>query len=68
MRDFAAIVATIDPRLCGHDRAVIAAVETHRPATLDALCALLGPTPRPYVFAAVARLEDLGYLPTGTIR
>lgn len=69
---FAAVYAPLDTRLCQHDRDVMAAVG-RRPAglsglTLDGLCDLLPNRPRPYIFAAVARLEDLGYLPKGTIR
>ena len=65
---FAAITAPLDDRLSPSEcqvMAIIAAVRTG--VTLDALCRLVS-LPRPYVFYAVARLEDLGYLPTGVIR
>ena len=64
---FAAITAPLDDRLSPNDRQVLAAVAGCPDVTLDALCQLVS-LPRPYVFYAVARLEDLGYLPTGVIR
>lgn len=66
---FAGVIAHADTRLSGHDRAVMAAVAAHGlPSSLDHLCAWFPYTPRPYVFYAVARLEDLGYLGKGAIR
>ena len=76
---FAAITAPLDDRLSPVERLVMATIAryytdedltgTPRPddVTLDALCHR-SRLPWPYVFAAVARLEDLGYLPTGAIR
>jgi hypothetical protein len=77
---FSVIAAPLDDRLTAHERAVMAAVgafphivsldEVIRAGdlSLDELCRRLPRTPRPYVFYAVARLEDLGYLPKGAIR
>jgi hypothetical protein len=76
---FSVIAAPLDGRLSDNDKTVMAAIGRF-PAqdlddciragdlTLDGLCARLQYTPRPYVFYAVARLEDLGYLPKGAIR
>lgn len=77
---FSVIAAPLDPRLSGHERDVMAAIgrikvidsldEVIRAGdiTLNGLCRLMPGTPRPYLFYAVARLEDLGYLPNGAIR
>jgi hypothetical protein len=68
MTAFGMLVAPLDARLSDVDRAVLSTVVSRRIATLDELCRRCPNLPRPYVFAAVARLEDLGYLPTGAIR
>jgi hypothetical protein len=76
---FSLITAPLDDRLNAHDRAVLAVIARFPcrdindcvragDLTLNSLCRGLRHTPRPYVFAAVARLEDLGYLPIGAIR
>lgn len=67
---FAAITAPLDERLSPNERHVMALLADwpqRGGVTLDALCRRTS-LPRPYVFAAVARLEDLGYLPIGVIR
>jgi hypothetical protein len=70
----AVILAPLDVRLSRHDCAVMREIGQIVDAvlaggiTLDGLCERLPNTPREYVFAAVARLEDRGYLPLGVIR
>jgi len=72
--EFAGIVADADPVLSGHERRVLrvlAAVSADRLLTLDGLSELVYPGDshaRRYVFAAVASLEDIGYLTRGKIR
>lgn len=72
---FSAIASRVDDRCNDHDRAVLAYLadlgdDTLRcgGVSLDALCDRFPTTPREFVFAAVARLEDRGYLPKGAIR
>jgi hypothetical protein len=75
----ARLLAQADPSLSDCDRMVLNVIagwphihdldECLRAGdvTLDGLCGTVR-LPRPYVFAAVARLEDAGYLPMGAIR
>lgn len=72
---FAVLAARVDDRCNIHDRNVLTYVAElgddaidARAVTLDGLCERFPLTPRPHVFAAVARLEDLDYLPKGAIR
>lgn len=72
---FGAVVVDADPRLSKWDREVLRAVAQQPNClwTLDILAVRVLPkdlraTGRQYVFAAVARLEDFGYLPMGRIR
>ena len=66
---FSVIASRLDSRLSAHERAVMTVLGRNDAlGSLDDLCDDLPATPRPYVFYAVARLEDLGYLPTGAIR
>lgn len=76
MTEFGAIVASLDPRLNAYQTAVlrVVAADPDREWTLDSLAAEVLPrmglsaSARQYVFAAVATLEDIGYLPRGSIR
>ncbi|MEV0431530.1 hypothetical protein [Micromonospora sp. NPDC050495] len=76
---FGAITAPLDVRLSANEQQVMQSIAEWRlidindvvyarGITLDALCRRLRDLPRPVVFASVARLEDLGYLPMGAIR
>jgi hypothetical protein len=67
-RSIAARLADLNPSLTINDLEVLALIDRNENvSTLDGLCALTV-RPREYVFAAVARLEDRGFLDKGAIR
>jgi hypothetical protein len=66
--EIAGRLADLDPCLNINDLEVLALINRNENvSTLDGLCALTI-RPREYVFAAVARLEDRGFLDKGAIR
>lgn len=73
---FAGLVADLDPRLSAYHIKILQTVadDPDRPWTLDSLAARVLPrmglsaSARSHVFAAVATLEDIGYLQRGGIR
>ena len=67
----AVLLSRIDRTLCDWDRRILRQLlGRYGLPTLDELAAELEPygSGRPHVFAAVARLEDRGWLPKGQIR
>ena len=73
-RAFGAVIADADPQLSGHERRVLRVLNAWPPGrtlTLDNLAEAAYPGSgyaRRHVFAAVASLEDIGYLERGEIR
>lgn len=67
---FAGLTADIDVRLSPNERDVMRVIAVWKgDISLDRLARLLSSRlPKPHVFYAVGRLEDLHYLPEGLVR